>query len=164
MGNRSATTRVHRQTMRLPYLGRAAPEEIKVQGRGDQQLGSISKRECEKRARDERRRTHQCKIESCGFSQERKTQGDLPGASHSKIAPGPRSKNWKQRQQDPAGQWLWFEAAVLRSECFGELKKKVNASSGNQSGQNAGWKILDQWCFLQKCNRQHANYGPEGKG
>src|SRR5947207_3139105 len=90
--NCRVTAPVARQAKRLPYVLRAAPEKIKVQRRGDQQLSAVSKRKCEKRARDERRRTHQCKIESCSFSQERQTQSDLPGAAHSKVAPGPRSK------------------------------------------------------------------------
>src|SRR5215472_4071145 len=80
----------------------AAPKEIKIKRRGDQQLGSVSKSQSEECAGNERRRTHQRKVESGGFSEQSETQSDLPGAGHSKIAPRPRSKNWKERQQNPA--------------------------------------------------------------
>src|SRR5262245_41850645 len=76
---------------------RATPEKIKVKRCGDQQLGPIANRKCEKGASDKRRRSHQGEIKGRGFSQQRETESDLPCTAHSKVAPGPGSKDRKER-------------------------------------------------------------------
>src|SRR5262249_12028326 len=78
-------------------------------------------------------------------------------------APCPSSEYREQRQQNSPGEGLWFEAGVVGSECFRELKKEIDASSGNRRGENACRKVMDQRCFLKQRKRHHANHGTQRK-
>jgi hypothetical protein len=50
------------------------------------------------------------------------------------------------------------------SECLCELKKEINTTAGNQRRQNVSGKIVEQACFLQKRDRNHAKHCSQRKG
>jgi hypothetical protein len=83
---------------------RALPEKVDIERDRYEQLCAIAKSQSKERSRDPRRRSRQREKECCGLSEQSETESNLPRAAESEIAPRPRSKNWKQRQQNPPNQ------------------------------------------------------------
>src|SRR5439155_22492796 len=124
------------------------PEKIKKPRRGYKQVGAISISQRKEGSRDQRRRSHEGEIECGSLPKQRNAQRDLPGAAEPEVAPRPRSKNGKQRQQNPSTERTRFGARIVRSKCLCELKKEVKTETGNQRCQDVRWKIVDQeWRF-----------------
>ena len=93
------------QAARIDIGGRA-PQKIKVKGQREHELGAIANRERKKCSGQKRARPNQQKIERCHFSEQREAERELPGSAESQVAPRPRPKDGKEREQDSSGERL----------------------------------------------------------
>src|SRR5579884_1098421 len=84
-------------------VARRARHKIQEKRQGEDEFRAVAHGHGKKRSGYERSRINEDKIKRSRFTQHGKAKRDLPRPGKPQIAPGPRPKHWKEREQDSPG-------------------------------------------------------------